>query len=163
MCLFVPRVSGLKAAADGFDFGARRRRRYAVPEPPESEPGIPVVAPLHLGSGYDWRPEVLVLRKREALRHDADDRCGLTVEPHSSPDNVRVSRETADPQPVTQDGNRRRTGNLIGGREVSSEHGLLPNQAERIGSDLSFGISLSEAVQIGQRHGDAVGERHVLE
>ena len=74
-----------------------------------------------LGCPHEGHPEVDVLGKRRALRHDADNGVRLAVEGDGPPDRGRVGAKACPPGAFAQQDGARRVGCLIGGTQRSPQ------------------------------------------
>ena len=103
-------------------------------------------------------PETLVLRKREARRHHADDRGGAAVDAHRSPDDPGIALISALPHVVAQDHDRLGARPVVVRAEVASERRRRAEHLEERGRDRRPQVPFGIAAAVRQRQA-AAGER----
>ncbi len=157
------RVIELLTFANRLHFGPCGVQAHAVRQTPDGEPRIAMTAIAHLRRQDQRHPEVHLLREGEPRRHHAHDLRGGAVHAHTAADHRRIPVEPPHPEAVVQDRDRGSADGLIVGAEIAAEQRPHAHQRKRVGAHFRAFVALGIAVAVGERRGDAVRQRHVLE
>src|SRR6185436_2724538 len=96
-----------------------------------------------LGAECGGHPDLHVaLEELESLRHHADDYVRLAVEQHGAADDAGFPAETALPEAVADDGNRRSAGTVLALHERPSERRRRAEHVEERPGDAAAGDPL---------------------
>ena len=86
--LISKRISLAKPASDGFHLRACALDGDAVGHAAKDKPRSAIIASEHFGSGDQGHPQVLLLWKGKASRHDADYGAWNAIHAHRAADNA---------------------------------------------------------------------------
>ena len=130
------RVGARQPAADDIHFRTGALDGDAIGHAAKREPQAACFSLLEIRSRHQWHPDILLLRKGEALGHDADHGGRNAVNPHSLAHDGRIFSVALFPEAMTQNHDRRGAGHRIRRDKITSDSRFLANQPEGIGRDL---------------------------